>query len=533
MNRNPWSIGSHVKEISAEVSVNIEKISEFYPEISNHIDAFDEIGSRFIFARKIETSDYNKSYAFALIRFTTTIESTFGITQEVPIIYLPYFDLQKRSFAEAIDLFKQEKKLTSFEKVIFFSRDPKSVDKIRKWSAENIDINYALIFNLKESFDEKIFIRNLSEVVYSRNLFEASMPVEGNNFFGRGEILQKIQSDIDSNKCVGIFGLRKSGKTSIINEIQHRNQKTIFSVVDLEHIPFEIDQQTPWIIEQVGKNVRKQLIKRGYNTSNIGELEEVKNQTVDKLQKILSNVLRKLPEGLRLCLVFDEIEHISPNPGDDGNGFIHNETVRLLGMLRYLNQNNENINFIICGLSNSIVKKHYLNDRNNPVFSYTTDHYLGPMSLPECNNMAQKLSSKMAIQLEENVLDFFYDHSAGHPYMYRVLAKLAVDTLNSRSPIVEKPGTIRVLSLADAENNIHEWKFSISGIIENNRMQLGRYYVHEFLLLEFLEADDYSEFLSVSDEYGEEMQRLIKLGAIFESGEKYKISKIISTKRLK
>lgn len=145
--------------------------------------------------------------------------------------------------------------------------------------------------------------------------------------------------------------------------------------------------------------------------------------------------------------------------------------------------------------------------------------------------MAQKLSGKMAISIDSSTLEYIYKESAGHPYMYRELAKLAVNSLNNRIAIIDNPGMTRHLNTDDVTSNLMEWKLSVSDLISNNRIQLEKYYTNEFLLLEILSEGKYDDFLRESEHYDVELFRLMKLGAVYKNSEGvYEISKIILKK---
>jgi hypothetical protein len=53
-------------------------------------------------------------------------------------------------------------------------------------------------------------------------------------FFGRGEISNRLSTVLAQGQHAGVFGLRKIGKTSLLNQIQQRFEGTPTALVDCQ-----------------------------------------------------------------------------------------------------------------------------------------------------------------------------------------------------------------------------------------------------------------------------------------------------------
>ena len=89
----------------------------------------------------------------------------------------------------------------------------------------------------------------LGRWLYRRDLFALNFPVIGRRFFGRERPMAELRDAIASGTPVGIFGLRKVGKTSILKETARRAGETgdIIVYVDLLRIPADVTD-TRWPI---------------------------------------------------------------------------------------------------------------------------------------------------------------------------------------------------------------------------------------------------------------------------------------------
>ena len=80
------------------------------------------------------------------------------------------------------------------------------------------------------------FIRNqFRRFFYSRDLFDYSEPLKKDTFFfGRSEIVTQIISKHRGGQNFGLFGLRKTGKTSIIYDILRKSESQGFAAVNID-----------------------------------------------------------------------------------------------------------------------------------------------------------------------------------------------------------------------------------------------------------------------------------------------------------
>jgi len=68
-----------------------------------------------------------------------------------------------------------------------------------------------------------ILAAEIDQATGQQNLYKISGPVSGDlSFFGRERVLQEVMDLLDGGQPVGIFGLRKTGKTSLIQRLQGR-----------------------------------------------------------------------------------------------------------------------------------------------------------------------------------------------------------------------------------------------------------------------------------------------------------------------
>ncbi|MBE9508659.1 MAG: ATP-binding protein, partial [Chloroflexi bacterium] len=90
-----------------------------------------------------------------------------------------------------------------------------------------------------------ILAAEIDQATGQQNLYAISGPVSGDlSFFGRERVLQEIIDLLDAGQPVGLFGLRKVGKTSLIQRLQGRlDQRRPIAFVDTQTT---VRQQGVW-----------------------------------------------------------------------------------------------------------------------------------------------------------------------------------------------------------------------------------------------------------------------------------------------
>jgi tetratricopeptide (TPR) repeat protein len=100
----------------------------------------------------------------------------------------------------------------------------------------------------------------LDRWLYRRDLFAGSSPVEGKRFFGRDKPLAQLRDAISSATPIGVFGLRKVGKTSLLKEAQRRaiEQGNVVVYMDLLRVPSDISDCS-WLYWKLADELRRSV----------------------------------------------------------------------------------------------------------------------------------------------------------------------------------------------------------------------------------------------------------------------------------
>ncbi len=361
----------------------------------------------------------------------------------------------------------------------------------------------------------------LRDHIYARDLFYESTPVHGDRFFGRRQLLRSLHDDIKNQRVVGLFGLRKAGKTSVLSQLldEISDDNRIVFLRDLETLPSPPNDPIPGLIKDLVADLQDALSRKGLRHRRMfAQLGETPNSS--EFRRAMQACLRYLAtEHIEVVLMLDEIEYLTPSDRIDIHEGDMSSIAQFLGALRSLVQENRNFTFILSGLTSAIVEGGRLFGRPNPLFSWAKSNYLTPFTRGEADELAISVGGRMGIDIDSGALEAFFEATGGHAFLYRSLASAVVRTL---------PTDVfqRTIARSDVLRALEGWKRSVVGNISEMMSHVKRYYSVESILLEVLQTDP-QEFPSISAEYPAELQHLLSLGLVEHRDSQYQLTTVL------
>ena len=454
--------------------------------------------------------------AIVHVRFSGAIEAGFGFTREVMIFYSPHEDLQGRTFQTAAkELAKTERSVTPD---IFFlwSPDPKLRDKLNDWSRPA----KLAIPLLIDDEDELSLITLLRDYLYARDLFYMTTPVHGASFFGRRTLLQALRDDVFNQQVTGVFGLRKSGKTSILKQLQEElnEDKVVTVLMDLEAFPSPPEDPTDDIVSDMRRRLIEELKAHQLGTKELSELPS--RPSILELKNALQAILKRLnKEGHRILVLLDEIEYLTPADRIDIAEGDMPRVAQFLSALRSVVQESDNFSFVLSGLTSAIVEGGRLYGRPNPLFSWAKAVYVRPLEREEADVLASTVGGKMGVQIEPGALEALHEASGGHAYLYRNLSSAVVKHL---------PTDVfqRTMTRASVLTEIADWKSRVQGNIDEIVQHVKRYYANEAVMLDVL-MESAADFKELAPSEHVAVRRLMDLGLVQEHDGEFEASVLL------
>jgi len=261
------------------------------------------------------------------------------------------------------------------------------------------------------------------------DLYDRSIPVRDENFFGRLQISEELLAYLDENQPVGIFALNKMGKTSLVRNLAERLTNRAVAVVDLQ---LEPDARSVYrtVVAGLERDLRAKWVPAEMPPLRLLAAYPSDGDLVEDFahdMEVLHGVLSDCSPNPRFVIFIDEIDRLIP--GEEGRSASLGESNSLLMALRGLSQGGLPLTFVGIGVQARINRQAQIAGVENAGFQMFHELFLPPMTRPECDQMINDIGQQMGLRYTEAALERIYAESGGHPFLARQLCSQAWDLL--------------------------------------------------------------------------------------------------------
>ena len=398
------------------VSGHMDRFTGHHPNNAQIARFLQLSGCRVINVRRASSSIRLEPWQL-VVRLPKALEEEFGFSRELLMVVTGWLDFRVKDL-ESIRTVVAATDRVEPEIAILVCDDPDASDKAFEWLGNDFTLiavtHQALKLAAKSDSEASVAaLRSaLQAGLFGRNFYDESGPVSGERFFGRSNTLTQIRSDFANHRTVGLFGLRKIGKTSILQQsIQRAEASDIAIYIDLGGERIHRDS----------RHILATFLDRISTTYPDIELPSLRWE--DGADRFTTAIIEWLDrqlgrfdqEGRRMILALDEIEAILPTA--DREGLPYWEEV--LAALRSLWQGHQSFQIAFAGVNPSIFELPSVGDRDNPVFAFVRPTYVQCMSRPEFDRMVVQLGKRTGVSWHSDILDRLYSETGGHPYLSR------------------------------------------------------------------------------------------------------------------
>jgi cold shock CspA family protein len=272
------------------------------------------------------------TYRYCLIKPTEFFNRTFQLTRELVVVFSDYVSFEPRSLDAAAYAYKRVSSALRLDRGchLLVCHDDLIEDKLPALLKDS-NLNQIVVpFTYREILSEpaeSLVQERFKKYLFDTDLFSVLAPIQSDVFFfGRRDFAHDIASKCKNSTHSGVFGLRRSGKTSLLYAVQRllkqQEHRAIF-------IPCESLSSLNWrtALCKVVLDVYQEF---GLDTSSIHEADYRTQDTAIFFEEDMYACLKNVT--FPLTLMFDEIEAItfgvaqgedSKNIWYDGEDFIH------------------------------------------------------------------------------------------------------------------------------------------------------------------------------------------------------------------
>ena len=429
------------------------------------------------------------SYNYFLMKPTTNFGEMFNIEREVVCVFSPYPNFEPRT----LDVFdKAQEYLTDLRAEaickVLISADPnveQRIDSLLKSDPEQPIVVPFSYYELSKGFDD-YFIRNkFRKHFYSRNLFDFLSPLKSDlYFFGRSLLVHELVNRHKSGEHTGLFGLRKSGKTSIIYAVERTLSASGERFVSLDcEIPSIHKCRWNELLEKLVHEYHSKAQSKVKILTN-GRYEE--KNAADSFEEDILKIYRSKKEQSTL-FIFDEIERISPNTGSSDHWRNQSDFIYFWQTLRGFYQRNPRVfTYMVVGTNPAAIENATLVGHENPIFASIPCQYVPNFDVEQVRQMVRKLGRYVGLKFDELIYTKLADDFGGHPFLIRQACSLIhKESKGDRPVIVDK-----ALYQKSKKNFVSHSSHYLEMIVD----VLRDWYPDEYEMLKYLAQGDMESF---------------------------------------
>lgn len=416
------------------------------------------------------------------------IRERFDLAPELLVLLVPSHTAQARDIEKAEQALLRDYRLDR-GLVLVAARDDQAAVNLEQ-SARHTGRTYVFLSfaRILDASDPQEWMRRvLLEQLGSSDLFAASAPVFGWDFAGRKREIEAIRKHLLGGRPVGMYGLRKVGKTSLLLVIRNQliqdarpapgaadEPARIIVPVHLDLLKVSFAQQNRvGFMRALIKSTYEALAQVGLDARGLGlepdlgetrRLRELAPDQVDRagteMLEMLIDWAREQPMRRAIMLFIDEYERLL-----GGSEFPQEQGIAILDYLRGLVQSYPGVfNFLVAGLSRRLASTPTLAGRQNPLFNFLVDFPLAGLEHKEMNELVRKISRRLSMRLDHDALALIWEESGGHPFLARELGR----TIDKAIPIETR------LSRPITREDVVRLRETFRREVESTMVEMGR-----------------------------------------------------------
>ncbi len=270
------------------------------------------------------------------------------------------------------------------------------------------------------------------EQAFTTDHFDCRVPVVGDNLFGRKQLVTQLENDImRDGRPVGLFGLRRVGKSSVLSQLikqlrGHSAPRVAVAVADLQRDSYNITARR--VAEALYRDLA--AAAEAIGSKFRGSASEA---PFDRVSAITRHLRKK---GMRVVLAVDEIEWLVPtSPGESVRG---RDYLSVLGWLRGMKHElGDDLGIIVCGINQHFTEIPTILGYPNPVLDLFRGRYVAGLARQDFDEMLVCLGHRMGLKIAPNFLFESFKKFGGHPYLARQFCSLVAQRESGRPLLMD------------------------------------------------------------------------------------------------
>jgi hypothetical protein len=290
------------------------------------------------------------------------------------------------------------------------------------------------------------------------NLYAMTTPVaDPLAFFGRPAIVSQIQSALNKQACIGLFGLPKIGKTWLLWLLKEQLSQQLTIYIDLHQFPKSASYLYRKIIDEGVREISFKAPMVTLPKLKLSWTGSGQNDAPEFCHDLLTlwNVAKIGQPGVqKMVLLLDGAEQLLQPSTESSAKEKTPGFQEFFATLKSLAQQYGFLTTLLSCVSPQGVRKHCAT-----TLPCDQRFFLPSLVEEHCNQMISGLGVQMGLMYSEEALSRVYYETGGHPYVTRQLCSLIAKNLRRSKmiPLDEQAVPQSVVSVREVEQAVAEY----------------------------------------------------------------------------
>lgn len=437
---------SHLLNVNEDIRSIVGR-SALVAELANALDGLFTIEAY----RRHEANGFK--YAIVHCKPTRNVGDALLLDREVLALIVNVTDLQVRTLHVARDIISASDGRLEPAFVMVVHADKKGDEKLRNWGRE-LGYKVVPIHRPKAGAipPAETLRRRLAQDLFTHDPFSLTGPVlADSDFFGRRNSAIETLRQLQSGRILSIFGVRKLGKTSLINRVVSLAREAgepRIAVIDCS-----VDGFNSLRAQDALKAVAKAA--KMASTRSYAHITEALNRSDKELVPVFDD-LWSSKEPKPLALIFDEVDYVTP--ASPTRAHWRKDFNVFWREFRVVYQEAQRMGFplsvLVSGVSSHAFRVESFEGIENAVLHFVPEGYLAPFARQASKQMLKDLCRRCGLIFTDYDFDRIAEVCGDFPYWIRLAGSYihrAID-IQGRPRSVDSDLLQRLLSdFVDAE----------------------------------------------------------------------------------
>ncbi|WP_175769837.1 ATP-binding protein [Burkholderia cenocepacia] len=362
----------------------------------------------------------NGVYGTLFVKPNKRLSKIFSTDREVLVLINNFQDQQQRTIqAVKAQLSEADGRLEGTLSIVVHA-DPDGNRKLKNWGREQ-GLAILPISARDVAGDPAEFERDILQDFFSNDPFDVTGPVSDDaRFFGRRTEALDIARQLRGGQIRSSLGIRKIGKTSILNRILHEartHHDCVCIMVDCSKDDVW-EQDAAELLTSISESVAAAAASNP-RYIEVGRTRNKKAALSDARASLKSAIERT---DTTVIIFFDEVDYITPGSPTAKDAWTSNFNPfwrNLRVVVQECARIEKKLSLFVCGVSSKWFKEESIGGIENAVLSFIPDEYLSPLA-PNASAAMIRATSKVAgLSFDDATAEWIGNACGNMPYWTR------------------------------------------------------------------------------------------------------------------